>query len=107
MTVTGVEHWTNKGTADGAVRLFLWAKYLGSPAGKPVVPFVHGSSMASTPIFDLSLPGRPDSSAMDWFAGRGFVCWCVDMEGYGRCSKQRDIFCDIATGADDLVAATD
>jgi pimeloyl-ACP methyl ester carboxylesterase len=44
---------------------------------------------------------------MDWFAERGFVCWCVDMEGYGRSSKHRDIFCDIANGADDLAAATD
>ena len=44
---------------------------------------------------------------MDWFAARGFVCWCVDMEGYGRSDKQRDIYCDIANGADDLAAATD
>ncbi|MFN0162999.1 MAG: alpha/beta hydrolase [Burkholderiales bacterium] len=102
--VTGVEHWTTKG-AD--VRLFMWEKFLDSPAGKPAVLFVHGSSMASTPTFDLTVPGRPDSSVMDWFAQRGFVCWCVDMEGYGRSSKTRDIFCDISNGADDLVAATD
>ena len=44
---------------------------------------------------------------MDWFAQRGFVCWCVDMEGYGRSDKTRDIHCDIANGADDLAAATD
>ena len=44
---------------------------------------------------------------MDWFARRGFVCWCVDMEGYGRSDKKRDINCDIANGADDLAAATD
>jgi pimeloyl-ACP methyl ester carboxylesterase len=44
---------------------------------------------------------------MDWFAQRGFSCWCVDMEGYGRSDKQRDITCDIANGADDLAAATD
>lgn len=101
--VTGVEHWTNKGD----VRLFLWEKYVGSPANKPAVLFVHGSSMASQPTFDLVVPGRPDSSVMDWFAERGFVCWCVDMEGYGRSDKKRDIFCDIANGADDLAAATD
>ena len=105
--VTGVEHWTTKKTADGDVRLFLWEKFAGSPDGKPAVLFVHGSSMASTPTFDLSVPGRPDSSVMDWFAQRGFVTWCVDMEGYGRSSKERDIFCDIANGADDLTAATD
>ena len=101
--VTGVEHWTHKGD----VRLFLWEKFVGSPAGKPAVLFVHGSSMASQPTFDLHVQDRPDSSVMDWFARRGFVCWCVDMEGYGRSDKTRDIFCDIANGADDLAAATD
>ncbi|MEO5784086.1 MAG: alpha/beta fold hydrolase, partial [Casimicrobiaceae bacterium] len=102
-TVTGVEHWTKK----GGVRLFLWEKFVGSPDGKPAVLFVHGSSMASQPTFDLTVPGRPDSSVMDWFAQRGFVCWTVDMEGYGRSDKTRDIFCDISNGADDLAAATD
>ena len=101
--VTGVEHWTRK----GEVRLFLWEKYVGAPDGKPAVLFVHGSSMASQPTFDLTVPGRPDSSVMDWFARRGFVCWSVDMEGYGRSDKTRDIYCDIANGADDLAAATD
>ena len=105
--VIGVEHWTTKRTADGDVKLFLWEKFVGSPDGKPAVLFVHGSSMASTPTFDLNVPGRLDSSVMDWFAQRGFVTWCVDMEGYGRSSKERDIFCDIANGADDLTAATD
>ena len=100
--VTGVEHWTRK--AD--VRLFLWEKFVGTPDGKPAVLFVHGSSMASQPTFDLTVPGRPDSSVLDWFARRGFVCWCVDMEGYGRSDKTRDIYCDIANGAEDLAAAT-
>src|SRR5438477_9569803 len=102
-TVTGSEHWARK----GGVRLFLWEKYAGTPDGKPAVLFVHGSSMASQPTFDLSVPGRADSSVMDWFARRGFVCWCVDLEGYGRSDKSRDIYCDIANGADDLAAATD
>ena len=100
--VTGVEHWTNKGD----VRLFLWEKFVGSADNKPAVLFVHGSSMASQPTFDLTVPGRADSSVMDWFAQRGFACWTVDMEGYGRSDKTRDIFCDISNGADDLAAAT-
>jgi pimeloyl-ACP methyl ester carboxylesterase len=101
--VTGIEHWADK---DG-VRLFLWEKFVGSPDNKPAVLFVHGSSMAAQPTFDLTVPGRPDSSVMDWFARRGFVCWCVDMEGYGRSDKNRDITCDISNGADDLASATD
>src|SRR6185503_4692802 len=68
--------------------------------------FVHGSSMAATPTFDLHVPGRAHSSVMDWFAQRGYDSWCVDMEGYGRSDKKRDINCDIANGADDLEAAS-
>ena len=102
-SVQGVAHQASK---DG-IRLFLWEKYVGAPEAKPVVLFVHGSSMASQPTFDLTVPGRPDSSVMDWFARRGFACWTVDMEGYGRSDKTRDIPCDIANGADDLAAATD
>ncbi|WP_418317477.1 alpha/beta hydrolase [Piscinibacter sakaiensis] len=105
--ITAQEHWAQKKTADGDVRLFIWRKFEGSPDGKPAILWVHGSSMASQPTFDLTVPGRPDSSVMDWFAERGFDCWCVDMEGYGRSDKQRDIYCDIANGADDLKAATD
>jgi pimeloyl-ACP methyl ester carboxylesterase len=107
MTITGREHWATKRTPDGDVKLYLWEKVAGSPEGKPAVLFVHGSSMASTPTFDLQVPGRPGSSVMDWFAERGFTCWCFDHEGYGRSSKHRDIWCDIANGADDLEAATD
>ena len=101
--VTGVEHWTKKGD----VPLFLWEKFVDTPDGKPTILFVHGSSMASQPTFDLTVPGRRDSSVMDWFARRGFACWCVDMEGYGRSGKARDIYCDLSTGADDLAAASD
>ena len=102
--VTGQEHWTRKGD----VRLFLFEKYAGSPdAGKPTVLFVHGSSMAAQPTFDLQVPGRAGSSAMDWFAERGFNTWAVDMEGYGRSDKKRDINFDIANGVDDLAAASD
>ncbi len=63
--------------------------------------------MASTPGFDFQMPGKPDASMMDWFARRGFDTWCIDMEGYGRSSKHRDINCDVANGADDLEAAID
>lgn len=99
----GVEHWTRKGD----VKLFLWRKPVarGVPL-RGTVLFVHGSSMASQPTFDLSVPGRPDSSVMDWFAARGFDTWCMDNEGYGRSDKTRPINCDIANGADDLAAGS-
>src|SRR5262247_4452688 len=44
---------------------------------------------------------------MDCFARLGYDTWCVDMEGYGRSDKDRDINSDIANGADDLEAATE
>ncbi len=100
--VVGKEHWTKKGEAE----LFLWEKYLGDPKrAKATVLFVHGSSMASQPTFDLKVPGRPDSSVMDWFARQGYDTWCVDMEGYGRSTKDRPNNADISQGADDCHAA--
>ena len=98
------EHWTKK----GEVKLFLWNKTAGAPAAaKGTILFVHGSSMASTPTFDLAVPGRPDSSVMDWFARRGYDTWCVDMEGYGRSDKHRNNNADISQGADDCFAAAE
>jgi pimeloyl-ACP methyl ester carboxylesterase len=102
--VTGIEHWTDK----GEVRLFLWEKFVGAPSDKRgIILFIHGSSMASQPTFDLVVPGKPDISVMDVFARAGYDCWCLDNEGYGRSSKHRDITCDIANGADDIAAAAD
>jgi pimeloyl-ACP methyl ester carboxylesterase len=63
--------------------------------------------MASQPTFDLHVPGRPHSSAMEWFAARGFDTWCMDNEGYGRSDKSRPINFDIANGADDLAAGSE
>ena len=98
----GTEHWTSKGD----VKLFLWNKVAGDPAKtRGTILFVHGSSMASQPTFDLQVPGRSDSSAMDYFAARGFDTWCVDMEGYGRSTKTRDNNAPISYGADDCFAA--
>ena len=101
--ITGNEHWTNKGDA----KLFLWEKRAPAGGKNGTVLFVHGSSMASQPTFDLHVPGRPDSSAMDYFATRGFDTWCIDMEGYGRSTKDRGLDATIAEGADDLKAGSD
>ena len=99
--IRGEEHWTNKGND---VRLFLWNKHAGDPSGPAGrILFVHGSSMASQPTFDLQVPGRP--SAMDYFAAQGYDTWCADMEGYGRSTKDRDHNSPISYGADDCFAA--
>lgn len=96
----GREHST---TVDGQ-QLFLWQKpRTGAPA-RGTILFVHGSSMASTPGFDLQAPGYV--SAMDFFAGEGFDCWCCDHRGYGRSYKGPEFLATIADGADDLAAAS-
>jgi pimeloyl-ACP methyl ester carboxylesterase len=99
--MNGKEHWIKKGD----IRLFLWQK---KPVGaaKGTIFFIHGSSMASQPTFDLQVPGRPHSSAMDWFVEQGYETWTMDNEGYGRSDKQRPINFDIANGADDIAAAS-
>ena len=100
--IQGNEHWTKKGD----VKLFLWEKRRAQNSpDRGTILFVHGSSMASQPTFDLQVPGRP--GAMDYFVGQGFDTWSVDMEGYGRSTKDRGIDATISEGADDLKAATD
>ena len=96
------EHWTRKGD----VKLFLYNKTSGNKE-RGTILFVHGSSMASQPTFDLQVPGRPHSSAMEYFAGLGYDTWTMDNEGYGRSDKSRPINCDIPNGADDLAAGTE
>jgi pimeloyl-ACP methyl ester carboxylesterase len=102
--IKGEDHWTTKD--GGAAKLFMFEKSAGDP-GKTAgtILFVHGSSMAGQPTFDLQVPGRPDSSVMDFFARKNFDCWSVDMEGYGRSTKDRDNNAPIAQGADDCFAA--
>lgn len=101
--MNGTEHWADK----NGVRLFLWRKNAPQGAPRGTVLFVHGSSMASQPTFDLQVPGRPDSSVMDWFAARGFDAWCLDNEGYGRSDKKRPINFDLSNGADDIASASE
>src|SRR4029434_9080798 len=69
VTVQGTEHWTRKGD----VRLFLWRKSVVEPReAKGTILFVHGSSMASQPTFDLHVHGPPQSSALESFVRPGF-----------------------------------
>jgi len=66
--------WVAAGTVvrpEGA-DLYLWRKRKrGLRKPKGTVILVHGSSMASTPSFDLQVKGEADSSLMDYLAKRG------------------------------------
>ena len=110
-TVEGSVHWVWKTVGHEQVRLFAWRKQAKSiwkdGKAKGTLVFVHGSSVSSTPVYDLQVPGRDDASLMDWFARQGYDTWCFDCEGYGRSDKQRSINADVACGADDLAAVTD
>ena len=72
--VVGQAHWAIKKVPGHDVRLFMWNKRLAQSASTPkaTVLLVHGSSVSSTPVYDLSVPGRDDASLMDWLARRGF-----------------------------------
>ncbi len=107
--IAASEHWAIKKVENQEIKLYILNKKLKSPkaaTNKGVILFVHGSSMAGSPVFDLQVPGKPEYSTMDYFAKLGYDTWCLDHEGYGRSSKTRDITYDISTGADDLEAVS-
>ena len=100
--IIGEEHHAHHDGAD----LFLWRKRMeGTDKPGDAVLLVHGSSMASTPTFDLQVKTRPGYSLMDHLAGRGYDVWCVDCEGYGRSTKTRRVSCGVERGARDVLAA--
>lgn len=107
--VYGSKHYFHKQVDGQQVRLYMWRKQVRDRAQtrrKGIIVFVHGSSMAGTPVFDLRVPGKPGYSVMDHFARLGYDTWCPDMEGYGLSEKSRNINFDIANGADDLLAVS-
>ena len=99
------EYWAKKGD----VPLWMYRKRVGAPkAGEPAKPvlfFVHGSSVTSRP-FDLKVPGKGEYSVMNEFARYGFDCWTMDHENYGK-SGRTSGNSDIASGVEDLKAAVE
>jgi pimeloyl-ACP methyl ester carboxylesterase len=107
--VVGQAHRAIK-KADGRdISLFMWNKRLAQRTQpfKGTVLLVHGSSVSSTPVYDLMVPGRDDASMMDWLARLGYDVWCFDCEGYGRSDKTRAVTADVAMGADDLAVVSE
>jgi len=79
-TINGVEHWVN----NGNIKLYVWEKVAGSPAGRPVVVLCHGSATAGKESFDLKIPGKATYSLMDVLAQAGFDVFAPDVRGFGR-----------------------
>lgn len=106
--LVGQAHWTVKRVNGEDVRLFMWRKEnIQGRKRRGTLVFVHGSSVSSTPVFDLQIAGRPESSTMDWFARLGYDTWCFDCEGYGRSDKTRAVNADVSCGADDLAVVSE
>src|SRR5256884_6352285 len=99
------EYWTKKGD----VPLWMCRKRVGAPkkgeAPRPVLFFVHGSSVTSR-VFDLNVPGKGEYSVMNEFARYGFDCWTMDHENYGK-SGRTSGNADIASGVEDLKVAAE
>ncbi|HTF76362.1 MAG TPA: alpha/beta fold hydrolase [Bradyrhizobium sp.] len=99
------EYWAKKGD----IPLWLYRKRLGAPKGgepsRPVLFFVHGSSVTSR-VFDLNVPGHGEYSVMNEFARHGFDCWTMDHENYGK-SGRTSGNADIASGVEDLKVAVE
>jgi pimeloyl-ACP methyl ester carboxylesterase len=99
------EYWAKKGD----VPLWMFRKRVGAPKpgepAKPVLFFVHGSSVTSR-VFDLNVPGHGEYSVMNEFARYGFDCWTMDHENYGK-SGRTSGNSDIKSGAEDLKAAVE
>jgi pimeloyl-ACP methyl ester carboxylesterase len=100
--ITGVEHWVN----NGPVRLYVWEKYTGAPAGKAIVVLCHGSATAGKESFDLQVPGKPSYSLMDVLAAAGFDVFALDVRGFGR-STHPDEHMTTLEASQDLNAAVD
>src|SRR5438067_7472391 len=93
----------------GDVSLAVYRKRLPAQPGEPPRPvlfLVHGSSNSALSSFDLTVPGAGEYSTMNVFAGLGFEVWTMDHENYGRSSRTPGNS-DIASGVEDLIAATD
>lgn len=99
------EYWAKKGD----IPLWVFRKRIGAPKpaepARPVVFFVHGSSVTSR-VFDLTAPGKGEYSLLNVFARYGFDCWTMDHENYGK-SGRTSGNADIASGVEDLKAAVE
>jgi pimeloyl-ACP methyl ester carboxylesterase len=81
--INGVEHWVE----HAGLKLYVWEKYGGSPAGKPVVVLAHGSTSGGRESFDLQVSGKPSYSLMDVLAREGFDVFAPDIRGFGRSTR--------------------
>ena len=84
------EDLTIKG-GDAGIELYVRNKRpadLTAPAGEKIVLFVHGATYPAHTAFDLPLGGM---SWMDYMAARGYDVYAVDLRGYGRSTRPKEM----------------
>ena len=85
----GVEHFAQA----GQIKIRIWEKSEGEPAGKPVIVLAHGSASSGQESFDLQVPDQPGKapySLMDYLAHEGFDVFALDVRGFGRSTHPGD-----------------
>jgi pimeloyl-ACP methyl ester carboxylesterase len=74
-------------SGDAGIQLFIRNKHaegMSRFTAERTVIYVHGTTQASEPTFDLPLDGF---SWMDYLAAHGYDVYLVDLRGYGRSSR--------------------
>jgi pimeloyl-ACP methyl ester carboxylesterase len=94
--IVGTEHWVQ----HDSIRLYIWEKCVGPPAGKEIAILAHGSATAGRESFDLQVPGKPSYSLMDSLAREGFDVFAPDTRGFGRSTHPEGHFTTADAAAD-------
>jgi pimeloyl-ACP methyl ester carboxylesterase len=78
-------------TASAGIELYVRNKHPTAPTAlraDRTVLFVHGATYPSSAAFDLALDGW---SWMDYIAGHGYDVYLLDLRGYGRSSRPKEM----------------
>ena len=76
---------------DPAIKIYVRNKHpdgMAQFAPDRTVIFVHGATYPAETAFDLQLDGQ---SWMDFIASRGFDVYLLDVRGYGRSTRPKEI----------------
>jgi pimeloyl-ACP methyl ester carboxylesterase len=86
-----MEEFTVAAKDDPAIRLYVRNKRpegMSQFSAEKTVVFVHGATYPAETAFDLQLAGQ---SWMDFIASRGFDVYLLDVRGYGRSSRPKEM----------------
>src|SRR5579884_957644 len=88
-SLKAAEHMVDSDTPG--IKLYLRNKHpenMTAFSAEKTVLFVHGSTYPAETSFDLPLGGM---SWMDYIAGHGYDVWLVDVRGYGRSTRPKEM----------------